>query len=803
MNECRLALRRLLQSPGYTLVALLTLALGIGVNTAMFGIVNTLLLRPGPYPEAGRLVRLFRTSPQSRSWPHSLPNLRDEQAQADVFSSLAAFQWWAFSLAEPGQPAERLSGVVAGADLFATLGTPPLLGRTFTPDEQQPGRDRVAVLSHDCWRQRFAGDPHIVGRTLRLDGESVTVIGVMPASFAYPLFWGRVEVWRPLALLPDWREDRGNNFLNAVARLKPGVSLAQAQTELDTIAARLARQYPANNAGIGLRIVPFHESAMDDVGHRISWMTLGLAGVVLLIACANLASLQLARAAAGARGLAVRAALGASRLRLMRQQLAESVLLALGGGALGLLLTVWLNAAIGRQVTLGDTPGLDIPLDLRVLGFALLASLATGAAFGSVPAWIASRVDLNVALKQQARGATADRSSHRLRHGLIVAEMMLVLVLLAGAGFFIGGIRRFVQRDFGWETTGLLTGSLTLPPNRYPDDAARHAFIDRLDQRLAALPGVDRVALGSSLPLWSFGSSTGVFVEGRPVPPPGREPLMYYAVVNADYFTALRIPLVAGRLFPARARRDGPREVVINETMARTLWPGESPLGKRISSSADKPEWEEVIGVVGDVSFAANLATPDTHLQAYRPLASRPWGYLAIGLRARAPETLAEPLRRAVAELDPDLPVAGLATVRARMDRSRHNFDLVNEMLAGFSVLGLFLAAIGLYGVIASLVTQRTSEFAIRVALGAPPRSVRWLVLGFGLRLVGAGSLLGLAGAVACVRLLGSLLPAVPGQDPLMLVLAAAALAAVGAAACWLPARRATRVDPMIALRSE
>ena len=803
MNEFRLACRRLLSCPGYAAVALATLALGIGANTAMFGIVNALLLRPGPYPDPTRLVRVFRTSPQSQTWPHSLPNLRDEQAQADVFAGFAAYQGWSYSLAEPGQPAEQLPGVTASADLFAALGVPAMLGRTFTRDEQVPGRDRVAVLSYDCWQQRFSGDPRIVGRDLRLDGETVTVIGVMPASFAYPLFWGRVDLWRPLKLLNDWREDRGNNWLNALARLRPGVSLGQAQSEMDGVAARLAREYPANNTGIGLRLVPLHESAMDAVGHRLSWLTLGLAGVVLLIACTNLANLQLARAAAGARGLAVRAALGASRARLMSQQLTESTVLALAGGALGLLIAGWLNAAIGRQITLGGAAGVAIPLDFRVLAFALLASLAAGAAVGSVPAWIASRVDLNATLKQGGRGAAGDRSSHRLRHGLIVAEVTLVLVLLAGAGFFIDGVRRFMQRDFGWDTTGLLTGTVTLPENRYPTDESRRRFHERLEERLAAIPGVEHAALGSSIPTWSFGSSGGVLTEGRPIPPPGREPLIDYAVVSSDYFAALRIPLIAGRLFPPHVAPDSPRTIVINETMARLLWPGEDPIGKRVAAAGDHPEWEEVIGVVRDVSFAANLGTPDTRMQAYRPLVFNPWGYVTIALRAPAPETLVGPLRRAVADLDPDLPVAQLSTVRATMDRNRHNLDLVNDLLGSFALLGLFLAAIGLYGVIASLVAQRTGEFAVRMALGAPPRGVLWLVLGVGLRLIALGTVVGLAGASALLRVLGSLLPTVPGQSPLMLALAVSTLAVVGVLACWLPARRATKVDPMIALRTE
>ncbi|MFA5057720.1 MAG: ABC transporter permease [Opitutaceae bacterium] len=799
LSDLRFALRSLLKSPGYTAVALVTLALGIGVNTAMFGVVRTLLLRPAPW----QLVRIFRTSPQSQAWPHSLPNFRDTQSQSGTLASAAAYCLWSYSLAEPGQPAEQLPGATVSAGLFATLGVQPMLGRSFTSEEQQPGKDRVAVLSYDCWQQRFAGDLQIIGHTLRLDGENITVIGVMPASFAYPLFWGRVDVWRPIKLLDDWREDRGTNWLNVIARLKPGVAIEAAQTEMDGIAARLARQFPANNAGIGLRLVPLHQSATGAIDRRVSWLTFGLAGCVLLIACANLANLQLARAAAGARDFAIRAALGASRRRLMCQLLGESLLLSLSGGALGLLLAAWVNDALVQRLTLAGGARADFSLDRPVLGFALLASLATGMIFGIVPAWVASRTDLQAALKRQMRGSTGDRSQQRLRHGLIIAEVALALILLGGAGFFIRGLQRFLHRDLGWQTTGLLTGTLTLPENRYPTTAQRRSFYERLEERLATLPGVQHLALGTSLPTWSFGSSGPVFVEGRPAPAPGREPLIYSAMVSSGYFATLQIPLVAGRLFPARLRPDRPRVVIINETMARTLWPGEDPIGKRISSSADDPQWEEVIGVVRDVGFAANFGTPDTRLQAYRPLVFDPWGYVTIALRAAAPETLAGPLRRLVAELDPDLPVAELRTVRQTVDRYQHNFYVINDVLSGFALLGLLLAAIGLYGVIAKLVVQRMPEFGIRLALGATPSSILWLVLRTGFRLVVLGSAVGLAGTYVLLQLLGAALPGLPGQDPLALGLTVITLALTTGFACWLPARRATRVDPMIALRAE
>lgn len=804
LSDLKITLRSLLKSPGYTATAISTLTLGIGVNIAMFSVVNAVLLQPGPYPKGDRLVRIFRTSPQSQTWPMSLPNFRDlRSGTTRAFRSVAAFQWWNYSLGRPGQPAAQLAGVTASADLFATLGVPPLLGRTFTAAEQQPGRDDVAVLSYNCWQNRFSGDPRIIGRVLRLDGRDVTVIGVMPPSFAYPMFWGDVDVWRPLELRHDWRADRGTNWLNAVARLRPGVSLAQAQAQVDTVAARLARSYPANDAGTGLRLVPFHVSAMDHLGRSVVWLTLGLAGVVLLIACANLANLQLARAIAGARSLAVRTALGASRRRLMGQMLTESVVLSVAGGVLGLVLASWITYALGRMVVIGDNTHMAFLLDRPVFWFALMVSLATGVVFGSLPAWVASRTDVNSALKRQTRGSTGNRSQHRLRQALIVGEVALALTLLSGAGFFLRGLHRFMLRDFGWDTSGLLTGRVTLPSSRYPDDAARRRFAEKLEARLATLPGVSHFAVGSAIPITSFGSSGGVIVAGRPRPIPGREPLVYFDVVSPDYFATLRITLVAGRLFPRDLRPDSQQVVIINQAMARKLWPGQNPIGQRISFSADHPQWEQVIGVVRDVAFAANFGTPDTRLQAYRPLVLQPWGHLTIVLRANAPATLAGPLRRLVAGLDPDLPVANLWTVHAAMSHYQHNFRVVDRLLSGFALLGLLLSALGLYSVISHLVIQRLPEFGIRIALGAPPRTVLWLVLGSGLRLVAVGCVVGLVGAFGLLHLLSAILPAVPGQDLVAPFLVVAGIATIAALACLLPARRATRVDPMIALRAE
>jgi len=804
----KFALRSLAKSPGYTAIALLTLALGIGVNTAMFSVVRAFLLQPAPYPDSERLVRVYRTSPQSKTWPHSAPDLDDLRAQNRSFAAFAAFQWWSFSLAEPGQPAERMQGMVASADLFAALGVQPALGRAFTREEQQPGRDQVVILTDSLWRSRFAADPGIIGRTIRVDGTTQTVIGVMPASFAYPLFWGRLDAIRPLVYSAEWQHLRNNQWLGAIARLKPGVALDQAQAELDTIAARLEKQYPDSNAGTGLRLVPLHETAMDDTSRNVTWLTLGLSVFVLLIACTNLANLQLARCAGRARELAVRIALGASRGQILRQLLVESVALAAAGGAIGVLVALWLDDLLSHQLDGGGGAGVAIPLAWPVLVFAVFASVAAGLLSGAVPAWFAARTDVNHGLKAQARGSTGDRSRHRLRSALIVAEFAFALVLLAGAGFFVRGLQRLAARDPGWRTGGLLTGTVTLPDtlptDRYVLEDARRAFYDRLLQRLAALPGVEHASLSSSLPIYAYNSSRNFAVEGRADPPKGQEPLADYVLVTPDFFNAVGLQLVAGRLFPENLRADSPRLALINETMARQYWPNEDPVGKRLGDpDAKQRNWTEVIGVVRDVGFVANLGLPDTRLQVYCPLVQEPWGYLSIALRGRHPQALAEPLRRAVADLDPDLPVADLRTVGEAVDHAQRNIHVANQLLAGFALLGLLLAAIGLYGVISTLVTQRTQEFGIRLALGAQTHDVLWLVIGKSLALTALGSLIGCVGAAALVRFLGQLMPGLPGGDPWVLAAIVVLLLAVAVGACFLPARRATRVDPLVALRAE
>ena len=805
LNQLRLALRSLRNNRGFTAIAVLTVALGVGANTTIFSLLNTVMFRPLPYPDPDRLAALFRTSPQSQSWPHSVANFLDQRQQNTVFERLAAFTWQRFNLAEAGEPAESLRGIAATADFFPALGASAALGRTFTAEEDQPGRDQVIVLSHSFWVRRFAADPNIIGRRLRINGEKVAVIGVMPAAVEYPQLWGPLDAWRPLTFSPDQRQDRRNNWLQALGRLKPGVSVPAANAAMRSLASRLEQTYPEANAHNNLRVAPLRESIGDRASRRFAWLLLGLTGFVLLIACVNLANLQLARAASRSRELAVRLALGAGRWRLMWQLLVESLIVALLGGAAGIVLAIWAGNFLGSRLTIGDEHGLPVTLDWRVLLFALLASILTGVLFGVAPAWLASRTDLNGVLKAQARGTTAGRSQHRLRQALIVGEFALALVLLTGAGLFIGGLHRFMRQDPGWRVDGLLTGWLRLDSSKYPSPDQWRSFVERLDERLAAIPGVAQTAVSSSLPIWAFGASRGFVIEGQPAPALGQAPLVHTEAVTPRYFETFGIALRQGRFFSSTDTTNRPDVVIINEAMARQFWPGASPIGKRIGGTdqAD-PGWQEIVGVVNDIRFPANLGRPDTLWQIYCPIAQDPRPYVAVELRTSGPpEKMAPALHAAVADLDPDLPVNELGSARQHVDRLLANFRLAGGLLGAFAVLGLVLAALGVYGVISHFVAQRTGEIGVRMALGAQTRDVTWMVLRQGVVLSFLGIAVGLAGAVLVVSLLEAAVPELPANDPKTFVAIVGALLLVALFACWWPARRASKVDPLAALRYE
>ncbi len=790
--DLRFAFRQLLKSPGFTVVAVLTLALGIGVNTSMFTALQNSLSRTLPYPEPERLVQVFQTSPGSpRESHHSAPNFLDYQRNGD-FEAIAALNDRPFNLSETGQPAERVRGLQVSADLFRVLGIQPALGRVFTAEEDRPGRNDVVVLDYGFWQRRFAGDPNILGRVLRLDGESVTVIGVMPERFHDVMLMGPAYLWRPIAFTDSQRVDRGNNYLKCIARLKPGVSLKQGRSAADVLATRQRQEHPDNLAE-GLRLEPLANASLPPEGRTIVWSIMALAGFVLLIACANLANLQFARTSARSREFAIRGALGAVRSRLLRQLLAESLLLALAGGGLGVLFALWCNELLRRQFVMEGETILALSLNLKVLAFALVASNLCGLAFGLVPAWLASRTDVNDALKQGSRGSTGGRSQHRMQQALIVAEVALALMLLAGAGLVVNGLRGFASLDPGWRVDGLSIGYLTLPEAKYGNGNQQRAFASQLEERLKAIPGVESAAVCWNLPISQFNVGASFNLDGRPEPPRGAVQNCSVDGVSTGYFHTLGMRLLAGRDFTDADNTNRPPVVIINAAMARAYWADASPIGQRVNGA-------EIVGVVNDVRFPANPAIPGTPYQTYRPYAQQPGGRLNLVVRGVIP---AETIRRVVAEVDPDQPVGRPGSVRADIGSTLDNWDVGGKVLSIFALLGLSLAALGIYGVISGFVVRRTGEIGVRMALGAQLRDVLWLVVGKGLRLSLIGTGVGLAGAFGLSRLLTSVLPGLPSATLWVVATVSGLLLLVTLLACWLPARRAARVDPMVALRSE
>lgn len=798
-QDLRFGIRSLLKNPGFTAVAVITLALGIGANTAMFSVLYTYLFRALPYPESERIVRVFRTSTHSQTWPHSPATFLDLRERNDVFTHMVAFTGSSPHLAEPGEPAERLRGMTVTGDFFPALGVPASLGRVFADEEDKPGSNMVVVLSHRFWQQRFGADPNIVGRTLRLDGESVQVMGVMPPEFEHPLLWGSVDLWRPMAFSAEQRQNRGNNYLRAFARLKPGVNPEQAQASLVALAAAIIEEYKLNRSE-SLRLVPMQRMMADEIQRNVMWFTLGLAGFVLLIACANLANLQLARTSARSREFAVRAALGAARTRLLRQSMIESLLISLAGGVLSLGLGLGAIEFISRSL-FADLAGAQIKLDFIVFAFALLGSVVTGMIFGAVPAWMASRSDINQVLRDSARGSTISRSYLRLRHALIIGEIAFALVLLTGAGLFLRGVHRFANLDPGWRVDGLLTARISLQGASFATEEQRRNFFSSLEERLSSLPGVEGVAISVSQPVWGFTSSGSFIVEGQPEPEQGRYPEVYFEPVSNGYFDTLKLRLIAGRLFEAEEK---PGVVIVNQTLADRFWPNENPIGKRIGRPGNNPNWVEVIGVVNDLGFPGELGEPYTRFQSFRPLAHSPWGHVAISLRsAIPPESLGNSLRLAIGGLAPEIPVYQIRTARSLVDQGLGNLSLLGSLLGAFAALGLGLAAVGIYGVISYSVVQRTGEIGIRMALGAQKLDVFAMVLAKGAVLTVAGVVIGSVGAYGVSMLLQKLIPTLPTRDPGAIVIVAAVLVGVALAACYFPARRAARLDPLSALRCE
>ncbi|AOS45539.1 Macrolide export ATP-binding/permease protein MacB [Lacunisphaera limnophila] len=801
----KFAFRSLLKSPGFTLIALVTLALGIGVNTSMFSLIDALLFSNAPFPAAERIVMLQRTTRAGDENDFSYLEQREVREKTTAFSALSSFTRDFSAVAEPGQPAERLNGILADAEMFAAFGVQPQIGRAFSAEETQPGKDQVVLLAHGFWQERYGGDPSVIGRVLRIDGDPHTIIGVMPASFEYRFLWGDCAFWRPLAYTSEQIKGRNYRVFSLAGRLKPGGTPEQTVAELGPLAATQERDYPQDYAGLRYRALPLHEALMDDESRKISWMLLSLSGFVLLIACANLANLQLARATVSMREFAIRAALGASRSRLIAQQLTECLLLSVTGGGLGLLLALWINSLLEASIRIGEKVGtFKLPIDGGVLLLTIAASVLTGIVFGIVPAWLASRTDVVGALKSSSRGSTSGRSQHRIRHLLVIAEVTLALILLGGAGMMQRGFDRILTRETGWDTSRVLTGVLPMPEKRYETPEKRVEFYRTIEQRLTALPGVESAALTTALPLWHYGNTRQITHDGLASADPTTLPRASLVMVTARYFETLGIKLVEGRVFAADVKAGDPEQVVVNETLARQFWPDRSALGQRVGLvDGGQTKWAEVIGIVRTAESAASFTNPPSVLHVYRSVVHEPWTWIRFAVRSENPGALIESVRRAVAEVDLDLPADQLMTVGQFVDRQQHNLVVVAQLLGGFALLGLALASVGLYGVISNIVAQRTGEFGIRLALGAKPADVLKLVLNQGLVLTAIGLVLGAAGAYGLGRFLASFMPRMIEPDPLTLTATAFLLFLVAALACWLPARRATKVDPLEALRAE
>jgi putative ABC transport system permease protein len=800
LRDVRYAVRVLAKSPGFTAVAVLALALGIGANTAIFSVVKAVLLSPLPYPEAERLVWIWETNEVNNilQEPASLPNYDDWSKQSRSFEGVAAFDNVPLALTGEGEP-ERIEGAAVSANFFPVLGVEPTLGRGFLAEENTPGKNRVVVLSRGLWQRRYGSNPKVVGQTLTLNGNPYTVVGVAAEGFKHPDSGPRPEMWVPLAFNLEQAARRGD-YLSVVARLKPGAGLEGARAEMGAVASRLAEAYPATNAGWGVTLVPLHERLVGDVRTAL-WVLTGVVGFLLLIACANVANLLLVRAASRRQEIAVRTALGAGRLRLVRQFLSESVLLALAGGALGLLFAMW---GIDVLLALGPSnmPRLDeVGLDGKVLAFTLLVSLATGVVFGLLPALYATGSDLTEALKEGSRSSTAGVGGRRVRNSLVVAEMAIAVVMLTGAGLMIRSFARLQEVDPGFKPERIMSVNLALPGSKYKESPQLTAFFEQLLGRVSALPGVESAAAVSALPLGGGGDVLAFVVEGRPAPPPEQVLDAEYRVVTPDYFATMGIPLARGEGITARHAAGSPAVVVVNETMAHRHWPGEDPIGKRINlGNPETAPWRTVIGVVRDIRHEGLDKVP--YPQMYSPYAQFPRRSMTLVARAAAdPLGLAPGVRREVAALDKDLPLYNVRTMEQVVAESvaRQRFTML--LIAVFAGVGLLLASVGIYGVISYTVSQRRHELSVRLALGAQARDIVRMVVGQGMLLALGGIGAGLAAAFLLTRVMASLLYGVSATDPLTFALVPLALAGVALLASLIPARRATRVDPAGALR--
>ncbi len=803
-QDVRYGIRMLAKSPAFTFFAVMVLALGIAANTAIFSLADAVLLRPLPYRNPDRLVIVWEDS-SFIGFPENTPapgNYKDWKAQNQSFEDMAAYRRSSLNLTGDGQPERLIAGRVT-ANLFSVLGVQPAMGRMFLPEDDKPGAPNVAVLSYGLWLRRFGSDASITGKTIRLNDQSFTVIGVMPRGVQFPD--KQTDFWVAMQMTAEELASHDSHYLHVLARLKPRVTLKQANADLAGVAARLARQLPESNTNVGAYAVLLHKQMTGDLRDAI-FILLGAVGFVLLIACANVANLQLARAAGREREMAVRLAMGASQFRLVRQLLTESLLLAGLAGGLGLLLSQWGMTFLARLIPAGF-PGADqISLNTKVLVFTLLVSLATGILFGLAPAFRVRAMRLNESLKQGGRtgaGATGGRT----RDALVVAEVALALVLLTGAGLMIESFANLRSVDPGFRADHVLAMRTPLPYPRYQQLAKRNAFYDQVLERVSRIPGIVSAGYTTWLPLTNAGGTNGFIIEGRPAPKPGEVNDANVRMVSTDYARTIGMRLKAGRWLNDADGAESQPVVVINEAMARLFWPNENPLGKRFKFGGieSKFAWNTIVGIVGDVRQMGLDAPGRAELYMSYRQQQQPYfspEYLALKTSGD-PLQFANAVREQIWAVDPEQPVAAVMAMQDLVDDELAPRKIQADLLGAFAGLALLLASLGIYAVLTFRVTQRTQEIGVRMALGAQNVDVLRMVLVQGLRLTFTGVAMGLAAAFALNRLLAHLLYGVSATDPVTFGSVAILLTVVALAACYIPARRAMRVDPMIALRYE
>lgn len=808
LSDVRFAIRLLARAPLFTVTLLGVLASGIGATTAMFSIVESVLLRPLPYPHPEELTMLWKThEPLAREWPASIPDLQDWQKENKTFSSIAASSYDAFSLSSDGKPAEYLGGADVSGDFFTMLGVRALHGRLLGPDDDRLEAPRVCVLSAEVWHRRFGSDPALVGKTVTLNAQAYTVVGIAAEGFRFSGPRGdRADAWVPLARGEDYARraaSRGNNFLRVMGRRKPGVTIAQAQADMTAVVKSLEARYPETLAHRGVNVVDLHEALVGSAKEDIL-VLLGAVALVFLVVCANVASLLLARGATRRGEMAARAALGATRGRLVAQLVTEAVVVFLLGGATGAVLALFLvdffATSIAGQIW---SSNIAIRVDAVALGFTLVVSLLCGLVFGVAPALATSRVEPQAVLKETAAQAGVSRSQRLLRSALVVAQVAVACALLVGGGLALRAFAAIARTPPGFDAEGLAMARTALPEAKYADDDRIVAFYDRLLARVAAEPGVESAAANNALPMGGSNSNGWFKIEGRPPWRAGEGPILERNVITPGYFQTMRIPILRGRGFTDADRKDARQVVVISQEAAARFFPNEDPIGHRIDLQDRKgdDDWREIVGVVGDVRHSG-LATPIV-AESYVPLTQHPNRWMTLAVRSSRPEATLAEMRRVVEELDPELSLYGRQLMKHKIAESIEQQRFVTTLLGVFALAALVLSTMGLYGLVSYSTSQRTRELGLRMALGASPSGVVALVVRGGARLVGAGLVLGLAAAVVVGRTIAAHVSGAHGFDPLVFASIPLVLGLAGIASCVVPAWRAVRIPPSVALRYE